>query len=519
MLLIPVVMLGPVAVRQWSRIKGGIDPLASPDLKLWHRVLCVLLAYIFLVGPEAFHRLAQAETQYSQLSTLAWGRGNRIIAYQYDDNGSLTSKTTTEGQTTLEQIVYVYNLQSRLGRVETYDGSAVLLKAVEYRYNPQGIRVAKVETLGGTTIQTDYLIDSHNPTGYAQVLEETTDDGTTLTGIQYTIGDDVISQTKSTWTGSAWTANPTQYLLYDGHGSTRQLAGSNQSIQQSYSYDAYGVMLGSAPNPADSAQTNYLYAGEQYDSSVKQYYNRARCYNPSNGLFNRVDPFAGNHSDPQSLHKYLYCHANPVNNIDPLGLFTAEFGRIAHEAIQNVYAIDRPLDKGNIIYGRWTKLGYKALLAYRLKPDIMNHSGYHNRNQKTWLEIKPLSLAGVADAMASYRNYFEQFKPFDYSPEASWVPSTNYVLAGQVPIFFFNAGGIIFYTDITENTDELLKLGSVAVVAQFIRSAAGKQFTQSIVNSGSQVQKLVRVRTVADKERLKEYTKIAAMLTLVGCLI
>ena len=56
-LLIPVVMLGPVAVRQWSRIKGGIDPLASPDLKLWHRVLCVLLAYIFLVGPSAFHRL------------------------------------------------------------------------------------------------------------------------------------------------------------------------------------------------------------------------------------------------------------------------------------------------------------------------------------------------------------------------------------------------------------------------------------------------------------------------------
>jgi hypothetical protein len=46
---------------------------------------------------------------------------------------------------------------------------------------------------------------------------------------------------------------------------------------------------------------------------------RARWYNPQNGLFNRIDPFSGNTHDPQSLHKYLYCHANPINAIDPSG--------------------------------------------------------------------------------------------------------------------------------------------------------------------------------------------------------
>jgi len=35
-----------------------------------------------------------------------------------------------------------------------------------------------------------------------------------------------------------------------------------------------------------------------------------------------MDPFAGSDSDPQSLHKYLYCHANPINNCDPLGLMS-----------------------------------------------------------------------------------------------------------------------------------------------------------------------------------------------------
>jgi RHS repeat-associated protein len=330
MLLIPVVMLGPVAVRQWSRIKGGIDPLASPDLKLWHRVLCVLLAYIFLVGPEAFHRLAQAETQYSQLSTLAWGRGNRIIAYLYDDNGSLTSKTTTEGTTTVEQVAYDYNLQNRLAKVTTTQDpqGTPQTTVVEYRYNPSGIRVEKTETTSAGRTETHYLVDPQNHTGYAQVLEETveqydsSDVFLSAHRIQYTIGDDVISQTTSTYSGGIWTAGGTKYLLYDGHGSTRQLAGPTQMIVDSYSYDAYGVMLGDStnPNPAQTAATSLLYCGEQYDSAVKQYYNRARYYNSSNGLFNRVDPYAGNLHDPQSLHKYLYCHANPINSIDPSGM-------------------------------------------------------------------------------------------------------------------------------------------------------------------------------------------------------
>jgi len=76
-------------------------------------------------------------------------------------------------------------------------------------------------------------------------------------------------------------------------------------------------MLGA--NPANAA-TSLLYTGEMYDSSASMYYLRARWYDAATGRFNRMDPFAGNNQDPQSLHKYLYCHANPVNGIDPTGL-------------------------------------------------------------------------------------------------------------------------------------------------------------------------------------------------------
>ena len=112
--------------------------------------------------------------------------------------------------------MYEYNLQNRLSKVKvSTDGGQNWDSITEYKYNPDGIRVQADD---GATV-TDYLIDAFNHTGYAQILEETIVDNllSTTTTITYTIGDDVISQ--SSYDGSTVT---TEYLLYDGHGSTRQ---------------------------------------------------------------------------------------------------------------------------------------------------------------------------------------------------------------------------------------------------------------------------------------------------------
>ena len=78
-------------------------------------------------------------------------------------------------------------------------------------------------------------------------------------------------------------------------------------------------MLGTDDTAADNAGTSLLYAGEQFDTDAQQYYLRARYYDQNTGRFNRMDPFAGNNRDPQSLHKYLYAHCNPVMIVDPSG--------------------------------------------------------------------------------------------------------------------------------------------------------------------------------------------------------
>jgi RHS repeat-associated protein len=87
-----------------------------------------------------------------------------------------------------------------------------------------------------------------------------------------------------------------------------------------YNYDAFGNALGFDPS---TAKTEFLYSGEQFDSKIGQQYLRQRYYDPTTGRFNRLDPFFGNIDDPQSLHKYLYTHGDPVNGVDPSGMMLA----------------------------------------------------------------------------------------------------------------------------------------------------------------------------------------------------
>jgi RHS repeat-associated protein len=121
-------------------------------------------------------------------------------------------------------------------------------------------------------------------------------------------GDDVLAQ--------AGGVGDVSHLLYDGHGSTRQVIDNALAVASRYSYDAYGVRQ---ENSYNTSGTSLRYCGEQYDADLQMYNLRARYYNPNNGRFNQRDTFAGSNFDPQSLHKYAYCHGDPVNLDDPSG--------------------------------------------------------------------------------------------------------------------------------------------------------------------------------------------------------
>jgi RHS repeat-associated protein len=68
-----------------------------------------------------------------------------------------------------------------------------------------------------------------------------------------------------------------------------------------------------------AATPAYLYTGEQIDPDLGMYYLRARYYQPSIGRFWNMDSYEGGIEQPLSLQKFLYCHGNPVNGVDPSG--------------------------------------------------------------------------------------------------------------------------------------------------------------------------------------------------------
>jgi RHS repeat-associated protein len=205
---------------------------------------------------------------------------------QYDNNGNTTSASGNSYQ--YDALNHVTNVNNTI--FITYDGD--------------GNRVSK--RIGGTTNY--YLLDDRNPSGYVQVLEEwTASSGVTNLSRVYNYGLSLISQQQG---------GTTYYFICDGHGSTRALYDGGGTFVNAFAYDAYGNLIASNGVP----QTAYCYCGQQWDTDLGSYYLRARTYNPGTGRFPTMDSYAGNNADPLSLHKYLYCQANPVNRIDPSGL-------------------------------------------------------------------------------------------------------------------------------------------------------------------------------------------------------
>ncbi|MEW6161409.1 MAG: RHS repeat-associated core domain-containing protein, partial [Verrucomicrobiota bacterium] len=178
--------------------------------------------------------------------------------------------------------------------------------AVLLTYDGDGHRVKKVA--GSTT--TLYLVATVNPTGYAQVVEELTVSGSvTNLSKAFVVGLDLISQRQSNGT--------VNYYGYDGLGSVRFLLNSSGTITDTYTYDAYGTLIAST----ETTPNDYRYTGEQWDANLGMYFLRARYMNPGLGRFWTMDSYEGAQGDPVSLHKYVYCAADPVNNVDPSGHF------------------------------------------------------------------------------------------------------------------------------------------------------------------------------------------------------
>ena len=260
-------------------------------------------------GAAPYDKVFTYDSVGNRLTQSTTGDGAGVVNYAYDDrdrlitenlgshsydaNGNLVTRSG-EGS-------FVWDFDNRLRRVLKLDGTVV-----EHTYDADGNRVqTRTTPPGGATVVTDYLVD---PTGsLSQVVAESNALGPVTA--YYVRGDDLLATIRS---------SGTRFHHADGLGSIRRLTDEAGHLTDSYAFSAFGELLshtGADPNA-------YLFAGQPLDPNSAFYYNRARWMDPRTGRFVSPDTHPGVAADPASLHKYLYAEADPVNNVDPSGLFS-----------------------------------------------------------------------------------------------------------------------------------------------------------------------------------------------------
>jgi RHS repeat-associated protein len=289
-----------------------------------------LAAYTYTVGPSG-RRLSVSEQNgrtvhytYDDIyrltseSVVGATSQNGTVSYQYDKVGNRTGVDSTLPAVPAALVNYDANdrdvtnpydsngnLLSNDGGGNVYDFEDRLVQHgfMTIAYDGDGNRVAK--TVVGVT--TNYLVDSNNPSGLPQVLEELQNN---VVVRSYTYGTGLINE-RQTISG----VPAASFYGYDGNGSVRILTDVAGHVTDTYDYDAFGNLIGST----GSTPNNYLFAGEQFDPDLNLYYNRARYLDVRTGRFISMDTANGSLKDPGSLHRYLYCGSSPVGCVDPTG--------------------------------------------------------------------------------------------------------------------------------------------------------------------------------------------------------
>jgi len=218
-------------------------------------------------------------------------------------------------------------------------------------------------------------------------------------------------------------------------------------------YDAYGTKTGETGN----VDNKYLFAGEQFDEDLGDYYLRARYYDTDAGRFTRRDSHEGSLGQPLTLHKYVYGNNNPIRFTDPRGLYSSDDGYSVEDAVEAAYMLERPYEALHTTFGNWARgRGYLPFDYLNIiRPDILNFAGFASGlGFGLYNEIKPLSLNGIAKGSAQMMANEIYLDPWGFEPDVLWHSPLNPLLLKQVniggkvkPIMVFNAFGILFYTD------------------------------------------------------------------------
>jgi RHS repeat-associated protein len=227
--------------------------------------------------------------------------GSLGISYSYDGNGNSLQSSDRFGASNTYRLLYDYE-----GRVvQVYGGGARGVGGSQwnYSYDPFGRRYSKSYQASVRPVSnTIYLPDEHNNEvgeydgASGLVLRENAIDPLRVAPVA------VLNYTNG--------ANPVVTFNHLDRTGSVVATSSNGVLTNQYQYGPYGetaALVGSA----------FGYAGYRYDSESGLYYVRNRYYDPVPGRFVSPDPLG----QGPGLNVYAYVGNDPLNNVDPQGLW------------------------------------------------------------------------------------------------------------------------------------------------------------------------------------------------------
>ncbi len=162
--------------------------------------------------------------------------------------------------------------------------------------------------------------------------------------------------------------------------STRLITNQATGTVSEQSHLPYGTAMSSESTGVPTARRF-----TSYDRSALSGLDYAinRHYDPLQGRFTQIDPIgmkAVNGSDPQTLNMYAYCGNDPVNRVDPDGLFFGGLFKSIGKALKGVAKaigkVAKFIGKGlsfvgtvmaKVLHNRWVMIGV-ALLSFVFPP-------------------------------------------------------------------------------------------------------------------------------------------------------
>jgi RHS repeat-associated protein len=256
---------------------------------------------------------------------MAGATGANPFTLSNDNNGNITKLPTASSNDTVS-----WNYDNKLKNAQKGTSS------ISVKYDPMGNRIWWQSTVNGVTTGRKYIVDI---SGELPVILCEIDDpnscspGSLKTSYIYADGQ-ILSQRIHTDPQDPNIFTP-YYYVHDRLGSIRLMIDNEGAAVNSYTYKPYGQFY--TGEDVETVDNPWKFTGQYYDAEIEQYYLRARQYDPAMMRFTSRDPVKGRYKEPLTLHRYLYCQNNTINNTDPSGRMLQVLAGLEAEAV--VYGI------------------------------------------------------------------------------------------------------------------------------------------------------------------------------------